>query len=88
MDWEFTIDNIIARVQAVENQNRSHAQSAANIQGAINMVDAKIMAAAEDIGEYKKFVTSGFDHFGKVAEAKFNEADTKVYGMESNLAII
>ena len=51
LDWEFTIDNITDRLNALENQNRSHAQRTADIQGAINMVDAKIVTANEDIGE-------------------------------------
>ena len=77
MDWELTIDNLIARIQALENQNRSHAQRTADIQGAINMVDAKITTAVEDIGEYKKFVTSRFDLFGKVAETPFDDTDAE-----------
>ena len=88
MDWEFTIDNITNRLTTLENQNRSHAQRTADIQGAINMVDAKIVTAVEDIGEYKKFVTSRFDHFGNVAETKFNEVGANVAGMESNVATV
>ena len=88
LDWEFTIDNITDRLNTLETQNRSHAQRTADIQGAINMVDAKIVAAVEDIGEYKKFVTTRFDHFGNVAETKFNEVGANVAGMESNFATI
>ena len=43
MDWEFTTNSLIDRLQALENTHRSHAQRTADIQGAINMVDAKVM---------------------------------------------
>ena len=78
MDWEFTVNNLIDHIQALEKQNRSHAQRAADIQGAINMVDAKVMTAVADTDEYKKFVTSRFEHFGRVAETTFNDTDAKI----------
>ena len=52
LDWEFTIDNLIGRIQALENQHRGHAQRTADIQGAVNMVDAKVMTAVAYIDEY------------------------------------
>ena len=64
MDWEFTINSLIDRIQALENQKRSHAQRTADIQGAINMVDAKVTTVDTDIDEYKKFVASRFEHSG------------------------
>ena len=49
MDWELTINNLIDRIQALENQNRSHAQRTSDIQGAINIVDAKVTTVVTDI---------------------------------------
>ena len=77
MDWEFTINNLIDRIQALENQNRSHAQRTADIQGAINMVDAKVTTAVTDVDEYKTFVTSKFEHVGRATETTFNDTDAE-----------
>ena len=78
MDWKFTINNIIDRIQALENQHRSQVQRTADIQGAINMVDAKVTTVLTDIDDYEKSVTSSFEHVGKVTETKFNDKDAKI----------
>ena len=68
MDSELTTQNLIDRTTALENNNRSQAQRTSDIQGAINVVDAKVNTVVTDIEDYiedyKKFVTSRFEHFG------------------------
>ena len=88
MDWEFTINNLIGRIPALENPKRSHAQRTSDIQGAIDMVDAKITTAVTDIDDYKKFVTSRFEHVGNVGETTFNDTNAKINNIESNPAIV
>ena len=36
VDWEFTIQNINDRIQALENQNRSQGPRTSDIQGAMS----------------------------------------------------
>ena len=40
-----------------------------------------------DIGDYKKCVTSRFEHAGNATETKFNHTDAKISNIESNSAI-
>ena len=68
MDWEFTINILIDSIQALENQNRSHVQRTSDIQGAINIVDAKVTTVVTDVDDYKKFVTSRIEHVGNATE--------------------
>ena len=88
MDWELTIKNLIDSIQALENQNRSHAQRTSDIQGVMNMADAKVTTAVKDIVDYKKCVTSRFEHVGNVTETTFNDTDATINNIESYSAII
>ena len=88
MDRDFAANNRIDRSQALENQNRSHAQRTSDIHGAIKMVGAKVTTAVMDIDDYNKFVTSRFEHVGNVTETKFNDTDARINSIESNEVII
>ena len=59
MDWKLTTKNLIDRIAALENNNRSQAKRTSDIQGAINVVDAKVNTVVTDIEDYKKFVHPG-----------------------------
>ena len=78
IDWEPTIQNLIDRITAIENNNRSQAQRASDIQGAINVVDAKVNTVFTDTDDYNKFATSRSAHAGTIREIKFNDTDAKI----------
>ena len=88
MDWEFKIQNLIDRITALENNNRSQAQRTSDIQGAINAVDTKVSTAVTNLQDYKKFVTSRFEHVGTATETHFHDTDAKINDLDANSTII
>ena len=54
--WDLPTQKLIDRIQASENQTYSHGRDTSDIQGAINVVDAKITTTNTGVEEYKKYV--------------------------------